>query len=198
MVKEKQPSFVFLIETICSKQCTEWIQVKLGFAGCFVVDPVGRSGGLALLWRVTGTLEIFNFSRRHINATVKANMENPTWKFTCFYGHPVSGRRAESWALLNHLKSFNPEAWLCVRDFNEILEQFEKEGAALRGEAQMDGFRNALNECQLGDLGFNGPKFTWSNRRSDDMFIKERLDRAVANQGWCTLFSGNHGEHTSH
>jgi len=188
MVKDKKPSFVFLIKTLCSKQCMEWIRVKLGFAGCFVVDPVGRSGGLALLWRLAGTLEIFNFSCRHINAIVQANLETPCWKLTCFYGHLVSCRRAESWALLNHLKSFNPVAWLCVGDFNEILEHSEKEGGALRREVQMDGFRNALDECQLGDLGYHGSRFTWSNRRSDAMFTKERLDRAVANQGWCTLF----------
>jgi hypothetical protein len=67
---------------------------------------------------------------------------------------------------------------MCVGDFNEIFEQPEKEGAALRGESQMDGFRNALDECQLGDLGYNGPRFMWSNRRNDAMFTKERLDRA--------------------
>jgi hypothetical protein len=103
MVKEKRPNFVFLIETLCFQDRMEWIRVKLGFASCFMVNPVGRSGGLALLWREVGPLEIFNYSRRHINATVMGEGNNLHWKLTCFYGHPVVSSRAKSWALLHHL-----------------------------------------------------------------------------------------------
>lgn len=81
-----------------------------------------------------------------------------------------------------------PEPWLCVGDFNEILEQSDKEGAAIRGESQMEGFCNVLEACQLSDLGFKGLKFMWNNGRSDGMFTEERLDRVVANPGWCMLF----------
>jgi hypothetical protein len=49
----------------------EGIRVKLGYNGMFVVELVGRSGGLALLWRETQELEIQNFTRCHINAIVK-------------------------------------------------------------------------------------------------------------------------------
>jgi len=113
---------------------------------------------------------------------------NLHWKLTCFYGHPVVSSRADSWALLHHLKSFSPDPWVCVGDFNEIVEQSEKEGAALRGESQMEGFRAVLEMCELSDLGFVGPKFTWNNGRSDELFTKERLDRAVANPAWCNYF----------
>jgi hypothetical protein len=41
----------------------------------------------------------------------------------------------------------------------------------------------------LGDLGFKGSKFTWRNHREGQEFIKERLDRALANAGWCAQFS---------
>jgi hypothetical protein len=105
MVKEKHPNFVFLIETLCSKKRLEYIRVKLGFTGLFVVDPVGKSGGLALLWKDERTLEIYNYSRRHINATIQKGDGSAYWKFTGFYGHPVCARRQESWALLKHLKS---------------------------------------------------------------------------------------------
>jgi hypothetical protein len=50
LVKEKRPSLLFLMETINKKQCMEWLRVKLGFNGLFVVDSIGKSGGLALLW----------------------------------------------------------------------------------------------------------------------------------------------------
>jgi hypothetical protein len=54
----------------------------------------------------------------------------------------------------------------------------------------MDIFCNMLEGCQLSDLGFLGPKFTWVNHRTNGTFIKERLDRAVANRQWC----GMHGQ----
>jgi hypothetical protein len=76
MVKEKQPNFVFLIETLCPKQHMEWICIKLGLASCFVVEPIGRSGGLALLWKEEGALEIYNFSCPHINDSVKDELEH--------------------------------------------------------------------------------------------------------------------------
>jgi hypothetical protein len=75
-----------------------------------------------------------------------------------------------------------------TRRFNEITDQSEKMGAFLRKEGQMDNFRMALEGCSLSDLGFIGSKYTWSNCRSDGSFIKERLDRAVANMEWVALY----------
>jgi hypothetical protein len=46
----------------------------------------------------------------------------------------------------------------------------------------MDLFHNTLENCQLSDLGFIDPKFTWVNYRIDGTFIHERLDRAIANR----------------
>jgi hypothetical protein len=38
------------------------------------------------------------------------------------------------------------------------------------------------------DLGFSGPKFTWSNCHDINSLIMERLDRALANPNWRILF----------
>jgi hypothetical protein len=76
-------------------------------------------------------LEIFSYSRHHINAIIRDEDGSSGWKFTGFYRNPDIARRSESWDLLRHLKSFQPSAWLCAGDFNETIEQSEK-GAALR------------------------------------------------------------------
>jgi hypothetical protein len=166
-VKEKRPNFLFLIETISSKRCMESLRVRFGFQDLFVVEPIGRSGGLALFWQVAEELEIQNYSRRHINAIVRSVDNDVPWKLMGFYGHPDPSKRMESWSLLSLLKNFAPIPWLCASDFNEITHQAEKPGACCRQESKMEDFRNALDNCHLGGLGFIGPHFTWSNKCHD-------------------------------
>jgi hypothetical protein len=70
---------------------------------------------------------------------------------------------------------------MCAGDFNEVLSRDEHMSRVERGEQQMKLFRDCLEDCNLLDLGFIGPKFTWTNKKSGDKNVKVRLDRAVAN-----------------
>lgn len=46
-------------------------------------------------------------------------------------------------------------------------------------------FKVALEDCGLQDLGFMGDVFTWLNHsHTAGRYIRKRLDRAVASQGW--------------
>ena len=38
------------------------------------------------------------------------------------------------------------------------------------------------------DLGFSGPRFTWTNKRELNALIQERIDRFFMNPEWCTIF----------
>lgn len=53
----------------------------------------------------------------------------------------------------------------------------------------MANFRDALEGCELVDIGHRGEFFTWSNKHSDDTFTKERLDRSVVNHQWLQMLS---------
>uniref|UniRef100_A0A7N2LQP6 Endonuclease/exonuclease/phosphatase domain-containing protein n=1 Tax=Quercus lobata TaxID=97700 RepID=A0A7N2LQP6_QUELO len=48
----------------------------------------------------------------------------------------------------------NSLPWLCVGDFNEVTKQSEKSGGRLRPRAQMQLFREVLDECSFMDLCF--------------------------------------------
>jgi hypothetical protein len=85
--------------------------------------------------------------------------------------------------LLNHLSIYNPQDWFCIGDFNEIVDLSEKAGGMMHNDNQMESFRSTLAACNLGDLRYSVSKFTWSNRRNSEEFIKERLDRALATTG---------------
>jgi hypothetical protein len=128
---------------------------------------------------------IQNYSRLHINAVVASKGALPGWKFTGFYGHPDTAKRSESWDLLRHLNSFQPTLWLCLGDFNKIMDHSEKKGIVIRPKRQMNNFQRALEDARL---GFKGPKFTWNNGRPGREFTLERLDRAMANMEWCNTW----------
>jgi hypothetical protein len=64
---------VFLMETKLRNHKMESVKNKTGYNGMFVVDCIGRSGRLALLWRDDIDVEIHNYSRRHINAKVNTH-----------------------------------------------------------------------------------------------------------------------------
>jgi hypothetical protein len=188
MVKEKKPSFLFLMETISKRKKLDWLRVRLGFEGMFVVDPVGRSGGLALFWKEgtgLGNSELLSATHQCRHQWNGHEQELETHRILW---QPNTSKRDESWDLMRILKQFSPRPWLCVGDFNEITDQHEKEGGNIRKESQMEKFREAIDNCSLCDLGFSGSKYTWSNGHSDGSFTKERLDRALANVEWVSVF----------
>lgn len=58
IVKEKKLDFVFLMKTKLSASRLNGLKYKMGLQGCFVVDSMGRSGGLTLLWKCEMNVEV--------------------------------------------------------------------------------------------------------------------------------------------
>jgi hypothetical protein len=83
----------------------ESLQVKLGFEGMLVVEALGKSGRLALLWKEKELLGVQNYSQWHINAIVFRLDRKEPWKLTSFYNNLNWTKRKNWWALLNHLNS---------------------------------------------------------------------------------------------
>ena len=71
MVKYKHPIMVFLMKTKLRGEKMKPIHYKMGFPNMFVVDSIGRSGGMALLWGDNINVEIQNYSQRHINGMIE-------------------------------------------------------------------------------------------------------------------------------
>lgn len=62
MIKEKGPKVVFLMKTKLLAKKMERIKRRVKYDECFVVELVGRSGGLAMMWEGELDLEITNYS----------------------------------------------------------------------------------------------------------------------------------------
>lgn len=59
----------------------------------------------------------------------------------------------------------------------------------------MQQFWNMINSCGFIDLGFNGPEFTWCNKREPQVRVWEGLDRALANAEWIRLYEDFEAQH---
>ena len=187
LVRKEDPDMVFLMETRLEVRSLEFLRVCLGMYGCFGVNRNGFGGGLALIWKSFVAVHIQSFSNHHIDADV-VMIDGLKWRITGFYGHPERGLRSSSWALLRQLCSIRNLPWLVLGDFNEVLSLEEQWGRLDRNLSQMAAFRGTLSDCSLQDLGYNGPDFSWSNRREDGALVRARLDRCVANNEWLLLF----------
>lgn len=66
-------------------------------------------------------------------------------------------------------------------DFNEVLSGDDKYGESQINLNKALEFKECLDNCKFLDLGFVGPKFTWTNKRPITSLILERLDRYFAN-----------------
>uniref|UniRef100_A0A2N9EM59 Reverse transcriptase domain-containing protein n=1 Tax=Fagus sylvatica TaxID=28930 RepID=A0A2N9EM59_FAGSY len=94
----------------------------------------------------------------------------------------------ESWDLLRKLGNESLLPWMICGDFNEIVDNGEKLGFRSRPQRQMRIFREALSDCRLEDLGYQGPKFTWCNMQNNEDVVFARLDRGVCTREWLQLF----------
>lgn len=149
----------------------------------------GRGGGIALLWKNQLKLSIIHFSKSPIYAEVKIEKEiNETWFLTGIYGQPKAAKRHETLSLIRPISVPPDQSWLLMGDFNEIPHIGEKRGGRVRLEKQMADFRVVMQDCELTDIGFRGPQFTWWNGRENNNNISERLDRFIANMKWRSSF----------
>ena len=86
---------------------------------------------------------------------------------------------------------------MCIGDFNAILNSTEKLSKRPLDHYQMDAFQEALDNCQLEDLGFRGYQYTWNNKRPGDANTRQRLDRATTTTDWRVKFPRSTVTHLS-
>ncbi|KAL2929017.1 RNA polymerase II holoenzyme cyclin-like subunit [Bienertia sinuspersici] len=165
----------------------EKIKKRCGFVNGICVSSRGNSGGLGFWWRDVDMV-VISYSNHHCAANVISRDGGPCWRAMGIYGWPDAPNKHRTWDLISTLKLNCNIPWVIFGDFNEITSLAEKEGGASRGERQMDAFRHVIDDCHLQDLGYRGSVFTWQYGRTPSTLIRERLDRFLADEGWCHMF----------
>ena len=167
---------------------------NFNFRNKWSVPSGHRGGGLVLLWKDDIRVSVEDSSKYCIDTLVEKNTPQE-WRFTGFYGEPVTHRRSEAWIKLRTLNDKPHIPWLCEVDFNEITRQEEKRGGERRENSQMQDFRDVIDECGFMDLGFISPNFTWAKHYNDGHSIWERLDHGLASNPWFLWFPGTKVHH---
>lgn len=148
---------------------------------------MGLSGGLLLGWLPDRNLQIQHSSKNMIHANLLDHKGTPLSVTSC-YGHPEQSKRREVWLELKQLRHSANSNWLGIGDFNQILIDEDKFSFHNNSIVGAELFRQTLNDLELCELEANGQKFTWMNRRKDDSFVMERLDRAFASVEWINSY----------
>ena len=107
---------------------------------------------------------------------------------SAIYASPRRSERRILWNNLSVIADIHNLPWVMVGDFNDILSCDEKWEGNRPVASRIREFKDCLNACNMIDMGFLGPKYTWSNCHDFSSLIMERLDRVVANSDWRLLF----------
>ena len=171
LVRGQAPMVCFLMETRLNKEGFDELCGDLPFPNRFIVKYPNTGGGLALIWKKEIQLDVVNYTANHILAKVVED-DGFVWFLSGFYGWPEAREKVKSWALIRQLGQIVEGSWMCIGDFNAILNSTEKLSRRPPDHYQMDAFREALDNCQLEDLGFRGYQYTWNNKWPGDANTK--------------------------
>ena len=120
---------MFIAETWTNEARLKIMKRRLKFDHMFSVLRINKGreggGGLVSFWKDSMNLRVETSSKNHIDCIIGGDTEG-AWRFTGFYGEPITHKCHESWELLQQLHSQFNLLWLCVGDFNEILKGVEK------------------------------------------------------------------------
>ena len=90
---------------------------------------------------------------------------------------------------VSRMDASNTNPWIIQRDFNVTLSatehsQFMDVGGS---NSAMRDFQEVVRLCDLVDLAYMGPMYTWSNSQ-DGNPISKKLDRVLVNSSWLAAF----------
>ena len=162
---------------------------RLPYDGFITTDTIGYAGGLWIL-RKSKEVEILLYLPHNRKYMLQLRCVPQILPGLCLLFMLVLGLLKEEF-LWNNLKTvahLHNLPWLMLGDSNEVLCGEDKFGGNRVNLNRALDFKNCLDECNMLDLGFAGPKFTWTNRRPISNLILERIDQCFANPVWRMLF----------
>ena len=192
MAVNHRPSIMVITETRVGGSRAEKIIEGLPFDGFITTETIGYAGGLWILWRSEDAdVKLLSAKEQEIHTIVKVCASNLSWLFTAIYASPWLAERRILWSNIEKIGQLHNLPWLVIGNFNEVLGGGGGEDKFGGNQINLNRaleFKECLDSCNVVDLGFAGPKYTWTNKRQLSDLILERLDRCFANPVWRILY----------
>ncbi|KAI7997777.1 hypothetical protein LOK49_LG10G02359 [Camellia lanceoleosa] len=126
IIKTYKPEILVLMETkVAYSQMSNFFN-SLGFTASSIVDPVGRVGGIWIIWDTSQVnVRTSTINSQVIHATVhKEDFEE--WVLAAVYASPNPTLRAHLWKDLEDIAGDMEKPWLVAGDFNDYSSQHER------------------------------------------------------------------------
>ncbi|KAI8026705.1 hypothetical protein LOK49_LG02G03141 [Camellia lanceoleosa] len=189
LIKSHHTSIPILMETKVLYSSMGNVFNNMGFMAATIMDPVGRSGGIWLLWDTTQvTIRASHATNQVIQATIhKEDYEE--WILSVVYASPNASQWEELWDNLEETANSMEKPWLVAGDFNDFTNSSERKRFSTNyNHNRAQKFAERINNCNRIDLGSVGLRLTWSNNRRGLANTMEHLDGAISNDKLRALF----------
>ncbi|XVF83646.1 hypothetical protein PTKIN_Ptkin16aG0506600 [Pterospermum kingtungense] len=152
---------------------------------CYSNYDVAVNGRIWFLYKNHVTVNFVHSFDQSITCCIGKD-DNP-FVLSAIYGRNTRVDRRRSWSDLIRISSNIQVPWLIIGDFNVIARSEESSNLNQVVIADMLEFNDCLNSLSVFDHAYTGPLFTWSNHQ-DDGYLARKLDRALINGIWNTVF----------
>ena len=112
----------------------------------------GSSGDLVLSWRPRVDLECFISNKNNISAWCYSDPPQSPWILSCVYSPPNKSDRLDFWDTFAAIGDGFEAFWLCIGDFNSVLNQSEKIGARPVTSSFNCSFRKIIDHFGMIDV----------------------------------------------
>jgi len=183
-----RPSILALVETRISRRKAQAVCDRIGYDGCFRVEAQGFQGGIWVLWNSNEIgVDVVKSHEQFVTVEVKPQNRR-SWLLSVVYASPHIQLREILWQELQRFASEHQKPWLLAGDFNETTCLEERNHGGPEMIRRCTCFKHWIENNRLIDLGFSGPKYTWSRGLTGDTIKEARLDRALCNAEWRLRF----------
>ncbi|XP_030958322.1 uncharacterized protein LOC115980181 [Quercus lobata] len=180
---------MIVTETNVSGSRAKDIIDSLCLDGAVHANNIGYTGGLWILWDSTQVnVSVLSSTEQEIHAIVKDLSSNSSWLLSTVYASPRYAERRLLWDNLSRVAELHTLPWIIAGDFNKILLGEDKLGGRPINISKAVNFQECLNICGMIDLGFSGPRYTWTDRQPLPHLVQERIDRVFGNVAWNVLY----------
>ena len=118
-------------------------------------------------------MDVLTTTEQEIHALIRVRSQTFNWLISAIYASPRFAERCVLWDNLKMLASLHNLLWAIMGDFNEVIAEEEKTRGNPINQRKVNAILDCMDTCQMMDLGFSGPKFTWSNKREIGNLITE-------------------------